>query len=939
MPDDQPMLKEYAKKRRLEKTPEPPAVRKESGKGALQFVIHKHAARRLHYDVRLELDGALKSWAVPKGPSLDPNEKHLAVMVEDHPLDYGGFEGAIPEGEYGAGEVIIWDRGRYAAEEDGHRYFDRSAAEEVLRRGLAEGKISVYLDGDKLKGSWTLVKSRRGEKDWLLIKHRDEQPVRDVLKEDRSVVSGMTVEDLRAGARPTNGTRQAVSLSPKDLPKARKAPFPRTIAPMLATPAGEPFSHPDWVFEPKLDGIRTIAFVQHGKSKLISRNERDSTFAYPSLAEEVTEQPGQEMVLDGEIVAPDEEGRPSFELLQQRMNLQNPADIRRADVRIPVLYYVFDLLYLDGYDLRAVPLQERRRQLEGMLAPGERVRLVDQFPEQGEAAYEAAVDHGLEGVMAKKQDSPYQTGQRSRLWLKVKATLSDEFVVGGYSRGTGARASTFGSLILGQYDEQGKLRYVGHVGTGFDDRTLKELKERLDGLKTDNSPFSGDVEGKTEATWVKPELVAEVKYAQWTSDGHLRAPVFKRLREDKPAKQVEHVEPVSAPDEEESDPKSGPPSSRKRDGPAAAKELVRQEEIDSVLEQLSEAKDKLQLRVEGHRLALSHLDKEFWPALGKRRAMTKLDLIVYLTKVSPWLLPHIKDRPITLKRYPDGIYGEHFFQKHWSDPLPAFVEKVLLFSETEGDQEYLLCNNLPALIWLGQIGDIETHTWYSRVNPEPDGEHLTTRFSGSLDNISGSSLNYPDYIVFDLDPYLYSGEEKEGAEPELNRKAFAKTREVAHWLREALAGLSLSAFVKTSGMTGLHVYAPIIRNVEFDSVRAAAGAIGRFLMQQHSEEITMEWSVSKRKGKVFFDHNQNSRGKTLASAYSPRPSPEASVSMPLTWEEMDKVYPTDFTILNTPDRLTKVGDPWKGILDAKHDLKRLLSEGLEKVASEGARSR
>jgi len=917
------MLKEYARKRRLEKTSEPPA-RKRRVKGPLHFVVHKHAASRLHYDLRLEVDGVLKSWAVPKGPSLDPNEKRLAVMVEDHPLDYGGFEGVIPEGEYGGGEVIVWDRGSYAPEEDGHRTFERSEGEERMRRGLAEGKVSFVLDGEKLKGSWTLVKSRRGEKDWLLIKHRDDTPVRDVLKEDRSVVSGMTVEELKTGAKPPTRVRESHPRSPKDIPNARKAAFPRTLAPMLATPAKAPFSHPDWVFEPKLDGLRAIAFIQDGKARLVSRGGRDVTRSYPSLAEELTGQPGQ-MVLDGEIVAPDDEGRPAFQRLQQRMNLQRDADIHRADVQVPVLYYVFDLLYSDGYDLRAVPFEERRRQLERTLVPSDRVRLIDQYEEEGEAAYEAAVEHGLEGVMAKRRDSPYRPGERSRLWLKVKTTLSDEFIIGGYSRGTGARGGTFGALILGQYDEQGKLRYAGHVGTGFDDRTLEELRKRLDGLRVERSPFSGEVSGRAEATWVKPELVAEVKFAERTSDDRLRVPVFMRLREDKPAKQTERVEVVPAP--------AG--GKRRLDaGLPATRTPVRKQEIDAVADQLSTANDKLTLKVEGHRLSLSNLDKALWPANGKQRALTKLDLLVYLTKVSPWLLPHLKDRPLTLKRYPDGIDGESFYQKHWSDPLPAFVDRVLLYSDhKEGDQEYLLCNNLPTLLWLGQIADIELHTWYSRIDPEPDGRHLTTEFSGSLKNIKGSALNYPDYIVFDLDPYLYSGTEKEGAEPELNRAAFAKTREVAHWLREVLDSLSLTAFVKTSGRTGLHVYVPILRHFDYEAVRAAAGTVGGFLMRQHPQDITMEWSVRKRKGKVFFDHNQNSRGKTLASAYSPRPSPEASVSMPLSWEELDSVYPTDFTILNVPDRLARTGDPWKGILEAKQDLGRLLAEEPEAVSS------
>ncbi|MGA2285441.1 MAG: DNA ligase D [Dehalococcoidia bacterium] len=924
MPRTKPALglDEYARKRSLKRSAEPPPERKPGGAGPLRFVVHKHAASRLHYDLRLEAEGVLKSWAVPKGPSLDPKEKRLAVMVEDHPADYADFEGVIPDGEYGAGEVIVWDRGSYAPEEDGHRAFDRREAEQLVVRGLEEGKLSVYLNGEKLKGSWALVKSRRGPKDWLLIKHQNGASDRDILREGQSVVSGMTIEDLKAGGRPEPpSARRNGPEGPESLPGARKAPFPRALAPMLATLAEQPFSHPDWIFEPKLDGLRAVTFLHDGKVRLVSRRGRDDTKGYPLLAAELTEQPARDVVLDGEIVAPDEQGRPSFQRLQQRMNLQNDVEIRRADAQVPVLYYVFDILYLDGYDLTNVPFEARRRLLERTVASGDRVRLIEQFQEDGETAYQVAIDHGLEGVMAKKRDSAYLPGQRSRLWLKVKATLSDEFVIGGYTRGTGARARTFGSLLLGQYDGNGKLRYVGNVGSGFDDRLLDDLLARLDKLHTTRSPFAGEVDRTRENVWVKPDLVAEVKFAQWTGDGKLRAPVFLRLREDKPKEQVARVEVVGAP----SGGKTG-------DAPASAEASVDQRDVDAVLDQISAAKRDFTLKVQGHQIALNNLDKPFWPRLGKQRGLTKRDLLVYLTKASPYLLPHLKDRPITLKRYPNGIDAESFFQKHYENGAPPYVEKVLLFSEQEGDQEYLLCNNLPTLLWLGQIADIELHTWYSRTNPEPDAAHLTTNFSGSLDNILGSALNYPDFIVFDLDPYLYSGEEKEGAEPELNRKAFAKTREVAGWLREVLTSLSLPAFVKTSGRTGLHVYVPIVRRFTFDEVRAAAGSIGRYLMQQHPNDITMEWSVAKRKGKVFFDHNQNSRGKTLASAYSPRPSPEASVSVPLLWEELPHVYPTDFTILNVADRLAQTGDPWQGILLAKHDLSALLSKGPEAAA-------
>ncbi len=350
------------------------------------------------------------------------------------------------------------------------------------------------------------------------------------------------------------------------------------------------------------------------------------------------------------------------------------------------------------------------------------------------------------------------------------------------------------------------------------------------------------------------------------------------------------------------------------------------DDIEAVLEQLAAKKEKLTLLVQDHKVPVTNLDKEFWPKHGRRRALTKRDLLVYLTKASPYLLPHLRHRPLTLTRYPNGIDGKHFYQKHWENPLPDFVDTVRLFSShNEGDGDYLICNNLPTLLWLGQLADIELHTWYSRVSPEPDGHHLTSEFAGSKENIDGSLLNYPDFIVFDLDPYLYSGREGTGEEPELNRKAFAMTCEVALWLKDMLDSLSLSSFVKTTGRTGLHVYVPILRQLDYGEARAACATIGKYLVRAHPSKVTMEWTVDKRTGKVFFDHNQNARGKTLASLYSPRPSPQAAVSMPLRWDELGDVYPTDFTILTAPDRMAEVGDLWSGILDAKHDIDALFA--------------
>lgn len=915
------MLEKYREKRDFKRTPEPAPEDNGAGEGPLIFVIQKHAATRLHYDFRLEWDGVLKSWPIPKGPSLNPREKRLAVMVEDHPLDYASFEGVIPKGEYGGGQVIVWDAGTYSPDEGGKLSFDdRAEAEARMRDGLAKGKISVYLRGQKLKGSWTLVRTKRAEKDWLFIKHTDPfvDRERDIIEEDRSILSGLTIEDLKAGRLPERRTLTDMGLRPGDLPGARPAAFPGFVEPMNASLSESPFSSPDWLFEPKLDGVRGIALVEGGKVKLFSRRGNDATKQYPTIVRELSQQPEPRMVLDGEIVAFDEAGVPSFQQIQQRLNLMREADIKRAESAIPVFYYVFDLLWTGGYDLRSVPLVWRKRLLQQILAPSERVLLVEPLEEDGEIAFEAAVENGLEGLVSKKRDSLYESGRRARSWLKVKGTQEAEFLIAGYTEGGGWRASTFGSLLLGVYNDEGKLIFVGHVGTGFDDKTLRTLKERLEALTTARSPFAKEptrsrlMFGRpknAKAIWVRPELVAQVKFAQWTNDNILRAPSFLGLREDKAPADVRKEEAVPPPD----------------DGPGAQRTGSVEGGAAAVLEQLAKPEQKFALNVEGYKVPVTNLDKELWPALEDRRALTKRDLLVYLARISPYLLSHMRDRPLTLTRYPNGIYGGHFYQKRFESKVPPFVQTVKLWSQDNAtDVEYIVCNNLPTLLWLGQLADIELHTWYSRISPEPDGHHLPASFTGSARKIDASLLNYPDFIVFDLDPYIYSGKEKKGAEPELNRKAFLKTCDVALWLKDLLDSLSLSSFVKTTGRTGLHIYVPILRQFEYDTVRAACETIGKYLMAAHPRDITMEWSVEKRTGKVFFDHNQNVRGKTLASVYSPRPSPEGAVSMPVRWDELKQVYPSDFTILTGADRVSKTGDLWAGILEAKHDLAGLL---------------
>jgi bifunctional non-homologous end joining protein LigD len=885
-------LEKYREKRDFQRTPEPPP-RVEVNTGPLTFVVQKHHARQLHYDFRLELDGVLKSWSVPKGPSFDPEAKHLAVMVDDHPLEYATFEGIIPKGEYGAGEVIVWDSGTYSPDEGGKFLFnDRAAAEEQMRLGLEKGKLSFFLRGRKLKGSWTLVKMQKKENDWLLMKHRDDyaRPGSDILKEEQSVVSGRTIEDV--GAKRLPGTAVITPPDIGQVPGARQAPLPSAVAPMLASLAKGPFSHPEWIFEPKLDGYRIIAHISDGKVTLLSRRGNDVTRQYATLVPDLSRQPASELILDGEVIAMDEKGRQCFQCLQNYLNSLRRTESGPAS-QLPLLYYVFDILYLDGYDLRGATLSSRKGILHGILRPSSQVRLIDHFEGEGEAVYKAAVKNGLEGVVAKQMDSKYETGKRSLNWLKVKAMLSEEFVIGGYSAAAKGRAKTFSSLLLGYFNDKNELVFAGHVGSGFDEKALSELNGRLDAMRAEHSPFSEVPSLNAPTTWVRPELVAEVKFSEWTQDGRLRSPVFVRLREDKSPDEIHRTEPVTV---------IAPPPQ------------TNSSRYDVVLEQLQNPEDDFHIEVEGNKISLSNMGKILWPATGDHPDITKRDLLTYLTRVSPYLLPHLKDRPLTMSRYPDGIHGEHFYQKHWGHPVPDFVRKVNISEEKGPRSEYLICDNLASLLWLGQVANIEFHSWFSRISAWPDMAE-----GQSTDNL----LDYPDFIIFDLDPYIYSGQELSGAEPELNRAGFAKACEVALWLKETLDDLDLSAFVKTSGKTGIHVYVPIIRHLNYKAVRSVAEIVGKFLVQKHPREITTEWAQEKRKGKVFVDYGQNVRGKTLASIYSPRPTPDAAISTPLRWEELGKVYPTDFTLMTLPGRVEETGDLWAGILSAKQDLNKL----------------
>jgi bifunctional non-homologous end joining protein LigD len=910
-------LDRYAAKRSFSRTPEPPAKDAGERHGPLLFVVQKHAARRLHYDFRLELDGVLKSWAVPKGPSLDPADKRMAVAVEDHPFDYASFEGVIPEKQYGAGNVIVWDCGVYSPDERGqerghYSFADRAEAEKRLRAELAAGKLSITLAGVKLKGSFTLVKTRTNEQ-WLLIKHKDRfAGANDILARGESVLSGLTLDDLDAAAAP-----------PTRLEAARLAPsgpaenLPQQLRPMLAESGnGDARSDPRWRYEPKLDGYRVIATVADKHVRLESRRGIDLTPFFPEIVAELAVQPAAPMILDGEIVALDAEGHPSFNTLQNRAQLKGANEIAAARRATPAVLLCFDLLHLAGINLRVATYGDRHRYLLQCLAPSPHLQLVHSSAD-AEQLYDAALGQGFEGIVAKRLDSLYQPGERSKSWLKLKALKTAEFVVGGYTRGTGERAR-LGALLLG-YWQDSALRYAGHVGTGFDERIIAELLERTAKLERATAPFAEKPPLHRPTTWLKPELVVEVTYREWTPAGALRAPVFVRLRDDVAAESVRKRDDVA--------PRSDAPGT----DAAMAGAAVSAPAVAAVLVQLEAPAKRLDLDVEGARISLTNLDRIYWPAGGRSQpAVTKRDFLRYLASISPFMLPHLRDRPLTMIRMPEGIAGERFFQKHWSQSLPEFVESVTVFSEHKDEQHrYLLANNLPTLLWLGQVGTLEFHIWHSRASLEPEAAGASTEYASSLAALESSILNYPDYLVFDIDPYIYSGKEAKGEEPEFNKRGFAVGKRVAFWLRALLREMSLEAVVKTSGKTGLHVFVPIERTVTFDEARHICETVGRHLMRAHPKDITMDWAVEKRTGKIFIDYNMNVRGKTLNVAYSPRGVPGAPVSMPLTWEELEAAEPPDFTIHNVPARVAKNGDRWHDVLERKQSLTKAFGVGVD----------
>lgn len=865
-------LQEYRKKRSFKETPEPSGkVGRAHGN---RFVVQEHHARRLHYDFRLEVNGVLKSWAVPKGPSMNPADKRLAIQTEDHPLEYRTFEGTIPKGHYGAGEVAIWDSGTFEAE-------GALPANAQLERG----ELKFTLHGKRLNGSFVLVRLRgnRAKNEWLLIKHRDEaadttKPAGTVAETILPVRKKKDGHDARAG---DSAWPRDVSSQPLLPTGAKKAAMPEVPKVALATLAENPSDDESWIYEIKWDGIRTVAHVRDGKVNLWSRARRDITGEFPELVALGNSVNAREAVLDGEAVVLDSSGRSDFQRLQSRMGVRNPSTRLLAEA--PAVYYVFDILYCDGHDLRSVPLLERKKFLREILKTNAIIRYSDHQIGQGQKLFALAREQHLEGIVGKQARSIYPSG-RTTAWLKFKMEKDADAVVGGWTEPRGLR-EYFGALLLGLYDGD-ELRFVGGVGTGFAVETQKRLGPRLQALKTKECPFAEQPVTREKATWVQPKLVARVKFSQWTEGTHLRQPRFEGLREDRDPRECTLHKERKAPVHQRASDKNADAQSAESpqrsnraarvtsnrgdadcfnaqtgDGPALEKELARGSE------------NEIFTKIDGRKLHFTNLNKIYFPA----DEITKRDLLAYYFRMAPLILPFLRERPLVLRRYPNGIEGESFFQKDADKNTPEWIKTVSINSEATGKPtHYFVANDCATLLYLTNLGCIDHNPWSSSV--------------GSLEN--------PDYIFFDLDPTPGT--------------KFAKVLQLAKILMDILERAKLAPFAKTSGATGFHIFVPVEPRYTFTQARAFVGAIASLVDAKQPDLLTHERSVNRRpKGSIYLDAHQNSSGQSLASVYSVRAFRHASVSAPVRADEIVATLdPEEWNLKTMARRIEQVGDLW-----------------------------
>ena len=867
----------YRQKRDFRKTPEPKPKRVESATGR-SFVVQKHAASHLHYDFRLEHDGVLWSWAVPKGPSLDPADKRLAMHTEDHPVEYGAFEGVIPQGEYGGGTVMVWDRGTWTPHGD-------------PAEGHAKGNLKFTLDGEKLKGGFALVRTRSdkyGKESWLLIKEKDEEarPGYAIAEEaPDSVVSGRDLdaiaqarshvwrsklsvrENVKAGAvAPMPATqdarKDAAAKAGKEKPAkakpatahGRKAPMPDTLTPMLATLVDEAPAGDGWIHEVKYDGYRFLARIEKGRARLLSRNGKEWTASFPDIVRDLAKLPVKQAWLDGELVVLDDAGRSSFQRLQNALTGGREKNLA---------FFVFDLLYRDGYDMRALPLTERKALLREVAGEGTgRVKVGPEVRGDGPDFFRQACGLGLEGIVAKRADAAYASGARTRDWLKVKCVQRQEMVIGGYTDPQGSRTG-FGALLLGVHEGKA-LRYAGKVGTGFDDKALRDLMPELAGREQDEPPFVNPPRGYAAkgAHWVRPELVAEVAFTEWSEDGALRHPSFQGLRLDKKAADVVREKPVAT-----AKAAGGARAKAGSDAPAARSRRA------------AAASEEASGEYAG--VKLTHPEKPYWP----EAKLTKGDLAAFYVGVADRILPHLAGRPLSLVRCPDGWGGECFYQKHAAKAVNAAVKRMEA-PESGRTATYLSADSAAALAGLVQWGVIELHPWGSRA----------------------PRLDRPDRLVFDFDP-----------DDDL---PFADLVAAVGLLRTLLDEIGLTGFLKTTGGKGLHVVLPIRATLGWDEAKAFTKSVADFLVRTFPDRFTATLSKERRKGKIFIDFLRNAEGATAIAPYGVRSRKNAPVATPIAWEELSRDVRFDyFNIRNVPERLrTQKRDPWREFLATKQSI-------------------
>jgi bifunctional non-homologous end joining protein LigD len=915
-------LTKYVEKRDFTKTAEPKAGRSKD-KDHLMFVIQKHDASRLHYDFRLEMDGVLKSWAVPKGPSTDPKVKRLAMMVEDHPFDYRNFEGIIPQGEYGGGTVIVWDEGTYEPIEE---IKGKKAQEKHLLKQLESGSVKIKLHGEKLEGEFALVKTHgMGENGWLLIKHNDDFAAKtDITKKDKSVLSGKTIETMektsekvwqhgheedveksaktnkkKALAEPAEevvGEGLAEGQVDKDKPdvaailkSAPKSAAPKNIKPMKATLVDEPFDDPDWVYEVKWDGYRAVAVIDKKGAELISRNNIPFDKYYP--INKVLKDWQINAVIDGEIVVLNDKGLSDFGGLQ---NWRSEADGN-------LVFYVFDILWYEGKNLMGLPLSDRQAILKEVLPTNnDSVRQSKVFAANGIEFFEAAEKIGMEGIIAKKASSVYTSDLRSKEWLKIKVQRRQEVIIAGFTKNAGT-SKAFSALVLAVYDDK-ELKYVGKVGTGFSEKMQKEMMAQFKPLITDKSPF--DVEPDVDKpsrfrpqrmgakpTWLKPELVGEVAFAEVTSDGVFRQASFKGMRIDKKAKDVILETPKDTTETVEETDKEVAPKKATKKTPAKETHSAITPPADKDRKTLLNPKDETQVRkICGHDLKFTHLSKVYWPEDG----VTKRDMFNYYYRVAEYILPYLKDRPMSLNRFPNGIHGSSFYQKDVKGKAPDWVTKTFPYTTSEGEhKEYLVGSDESYLLWMASLGCIEMNPWFSRVQ--------------SPDN--------PDYCVIDLDP---------------DKNTFDQVIAAAQEVKKVLDALDVPSYPKTSGSTGMHIYIPLAAKYDYDQSQMFAKIIVTLVHKQIPDYTSLERMVANRKGKMYLDFLQNRPGATIAGPYSLRPKIGATVSMPLDWDEVKPgLTMKDFTIFNSIDRLKETGDLFKGVLGKGIDLEKTIKKAKE----------